>query len=149
MARRHPRSLLVAAGCIVLAMPVASQPADLRMGGWNVTMAMAMPGQAPRTSELKTCVTREDVDSLRMFNPEESCKLSQVQRSAQRLSAHQTCKRPDGGTSESDFEVRFDGPAAYAMSSTMRPGTGKGAGSTIKLEMTGRWAQASCKGFDD
>jgi hypothetical protein len=129
-------------------MPARAQPADLRLGGWNVTMTMTVVGQPPHTSQLKTCVTKEDVDSLRMFNPEEGCKLSQTQRSAQRVSAKQTCKRGDGGTSEGDFDVRFDGAAAYTMTAMMRH-SGKGAPPDGRLEMKGRWAQASCKGFDD
>ena len=147
MARRH-RIALAFAVCLSYAGLAASQPADLKQGGWNVSMTMALPGQPPRASQLKTCVTKEDIDSLRLFNPDENCKVTQLQRSAQRVSGKQTCRRPDGGTSEGEMDVRFDGPGAYTMTIVSRQSV-KGTPGEMRIEAKGRWAQVSCKGYDD
>jgi hypothetical protein len=139
---------VAAATAVALAGAAWSQPSDLRLGGWNTTLSMTLPGKAPSSSQLKTCVTKEDVESLRLFNPDENCKVMQVQRSPQRVSGKQVCRRPDGGTSEGEIDVRFDGPAAFTMTAVSRQ-SGKGVPAEVRMEMKARWAQASCKGFDD
>lgn len=136
----------LAMGALVLPLAIAAQTPNLRPGGYEVTMSVAVGGAASRTSKLKVCVTREDLASMKAFEKDEDCKYQFATRSATRVTGSTVCNM--GGTqSKGEFEIQFPTPESYVMTGGNRV-AGK-PGSDSRIELKGRWASASCDGYDD
>jgi Protein of unknown function (DUF3617) len=127
---------------IAAAVIAASSPAqslNVRLGGWDMTMTAEIKG-APRVNKFKTCLTKEDIDSNRAFQKDDDCTNKLTTRTATRWVGTTVCKgdQPSTGT----FEIEARNPETIAMKATKTPGN-------VVVEMSGRWASASCKGYED
>jgi hypothetical protein len=132
------------AGVLVGAAAGASaQALNVRTGGWDLTVKMSFGGQL-REHRFKTCVTKEDLDSARAFQKDDDdCTHKLTTRSATRWAGSVTCggEHPSKGT----FDITAISPESITMKST-REAAKQGSGS---IEMTGRFASASCMGYED
>jgi hypothetical protein len=165
---------LLAILCATLPLAVQAVPLAVRTGGWEMTVTTSVGGAAqlppsltpeqkarleeafkkraaaPRTNQFKSCVTKEDLDSERAFQKDEDCRYTISTRSATRWAGTAVC-RHDDTSSQADFDIQAKGAESIVMTMNSRvaqKGNAKGP-SEIRMEMTGRWASPSCKGYDD
>lgn len=137
-----------AAALLLLLLPLAAsaQTPNLRTGGYDVAMSVSVGGAPPRLTRYKTCVTKEDLASLKAFAKDEDCKYQFGTRSATRISGSTVCNI--GGTQgKGEFDIQFPTPESYVMTSSNRVG-GQPA-SDSRFELKGRWASPNCVGYDD
>jgi len=120
-------------------------PINLRTGGWDTLMTTTVNGKT-QVSKLKTCVTKEDLESLRTFEKDEDCKYTWTSRTASRITGTTRCT-VEGKTREGEIDVQIAGTESYQMTGGMKI-SGKVDGA-VRFEMKSRWASASCKGYDD
>jgi hypothetical protein len=125
----------------------SAQALNLRAGGWNMTMSMAMGGGAPRVTPLKTCITKEELDSDQALQKDESCVRKLTVRTPTRLAGTMSCKN-EAGQVQGTFEIVAVAPDSVHLT-TVSKGKGPQGNIDMRLEMKGRWASASCKGYDD
>jgi len=99
----------------------------------------------PRTHNAKTCLTKADLAEMAK-GPDDSgdCKYSNVKVSSTRWEADMAC---GGGRTG---RAVLNAPSSDRVTGTviMRIPTSKGDGKST-MELSGRWASASCKGYDD
>jgi hypothetical protein len=140
-------SLVVAAVSMACVGQPSAQgvPINLRMGGWDTVMTTTVNGKT-QVSKFKTCVTKEDLESLRTFEKDEDCKYRWSSRTASRITGTTRCT-VDGKTREGEIDVQIAGPESYQMTGGMK--ISDKADGAVRFEMKARWANASCKGYDD
>jgi Protein of unknown function (DUF3617) len=170
---KTPRFLfccVAALGALVTNAAPAADALQLKLGGWNTTYKTqsSMPGLPPgfesmpaeqrakmeaalrkawqpRTHQSKTCLTKADLAQM-VKDPDGDgkCKYSKVTRSPERYEADMVCDEGRSG------HVLFEAPALDKVIGkiVMHMPTSKGEGTTT-IDITGQWAQASCKGHDD
>jgi hypothetical protein len=105
---------------------------------------------SPRTLKSKTCVTKEDLDSEQAFQKDEDCTYTIKTRSASRWAGTALCKR-ESETWQGEFDIQAKGRESIAMTMNSKISSKGGAkGLTeVHMELTGRWASPSCKGYED
>jgi Protein of unknown function (DUF3617) len=148
----------------------AAQMPNIKTGGWNTTTkrrgtlpglllalqdappdvrarlepAMRKAWEEPRTNSFKGCVTRADLaDWAKHSGADDDCTYSNVKTSATSWEADAVCA--EGRTGH--FRVETPTPERIIGRMVMKVPTTKGPG-TVNIEFDGRWASASCKGFD-
>lgn len=132
--------------CALVPLATAAQTPNLRPGGYEVTMSVAVGGAPSRTSKLKVCVSKEDLASLKAFEKDEDCKYQFATRTATRITGSTVCNM-GAAQGKGEFEIQFPTPETYAMTGSNRV-VGK-PGSDSRIELKGRWASPSCVGYDD
>jgi hypothetical protein len=134
---------------LVAASPWAgAQPLNIRPGGWDITMSVAINGGAPKVSPIKSCVTKEDLERDQAFQKDEDCSYKISARSPTRFAGAVTCKN-DSMQTRGEFEVVAASPETIVMKTSTKGSSAKGGSVDARMEMKGRWASASCKGYDD
>ena len=132
----------------VAASPWAgAQSLNVRPGGWDMTMSVSMGGAGPRVTPLKTCVTKEELETDQAFQKDESCVQKLSERTAVRYAGTASCKS-SAGQSQGTFEIVAKTPETVQMT-TVSKGKGPQGNFDMRMEIKGRWASASCKGYDD
>jgi hypothetical protein len=125
-----------------------AQSLDIRPGGWNLTMSLSINGAAPRVSPLKSCVTKEELQRDQAFQQDNDCIRKISARTPSRIVGTMTC-RSDDMQMQGEFEMVAASPESVMMKTTTK-GIGKAVGTIeSRMEIKGRWASASCKGYDD
>jgi hypothetical protein len=126
-----------------------AQSLNVKAGGWDMKMTMTGgPPGAPREMAYKTCVTKEDLDRASAFQKDDDCTYSVKAATAARWAGTMNCKREDGATT-GEFDIQAKSPDTILMTASAKPvRAGKGPGE-MRMEVTGRWASASCKGYED
>ena len=122
--------------------PAAAQPMNLRTGGWDLVVK-DLSGPQPVEIRTRLCLKREDIDSGAVFrhNPDaENCKTTIGARTPTRITYTIVCSGAEA--SRSTFELVAPTPETM----TIRART-EGAGQAT-VEVTGRFANASCVGYD-
>jgi hypothetical protein len=136
------RHICIALLLSALAGTAAAQVLNVRTGGWDLTVKSNSGGEAMEV-KTRTCLKKEDLDAGAVFKKNEdamNCKTTFVVRSATRLSYTVVCTGADA--SRSTMEISAPTPETM----TIRAKTeGAGAGT---VEATGRFASASCAGYD-
>jgi hypothetical protein len=136
-------------GILVAASPwVAAQPLNIRPGGWDLTLSVAVNGGAPKASPIKSCVTKEDLERDQAFQKDEDCSYKISARSPTRFAGAVSCKNDDMQT-RGEFEVVAASPETIVMKTAAKGSSAKGGAVQTRMELKGRWASASCKGYDD
>jgi len=131
-----------AAALMVAAGATQAQALAVKPGGWNLhVVPTGTPGARPFDS--KSCVTTEELQSLRAFQKDDDCKDTIKSSTSSRWAGSAVCD----GKMRGEFEIVAKGDDQIAMTLSMEGAGGKSA--LRRMEMTGRWAGASCKGFDD
>lgn len=163
---------LVAMSAWPLAAPAQSM--NVKAGGWETTyttradlpgmplemekmMERLTPAQRAKseaqfreswnqTSMAKTCLTKSDLAEMAKGPDDDnsSCKRANVKVSSTRWEADMNCEHGRSG------HAVFNAPSSNKVSGNivMRMPTSKGDGKTT-IEISARWASASCKGYDD
>jgi hypothetical protein len=170
MIRRALPVVLVAAAACVTAQTVSAQAIAVKTGGWEMTYKMQadMPGLPPelekmapaqrtkmeaalreswkpRTHNAKTCLTKADLAEMAKGpDDSESCKYSNLKISSTRWEGDMTC----AGGRTGRAVLNAPSPDRVNGTVTMRIPTSKGEGKST-MELSGRWASASCKGYED
>jgi hypothetical protein len=125
-----------------------AQALNVRLGGWDMTMSLAMNGGAPKVSPYKTCLTKEDLEGAGAFQKDESCTYKISARTPTRMAGTSSCKN-DQGQTRGDFEIVAASPETIVMKTASKGSIAKGGAVDMRMEVKGRWASASCKGYDD
>jgi len=134
---------------LVAASPWASaQPLNVRPGGWDMTVSVSINGGAPKVSPIKSCVTKEDLERDQAFQKDEDCSYKISARSSTRFAGAVSCKN-DSMQTRGEFEVVAASPETIVMKTATKGSSAKGGTVDSRMEMRGRWASASCKGYDD
>jgi hypothetical protein len=131
--------VLIGIAAAFIAASSSAQSLNVRLGGWDMTMTADIKG-APRVSKFKTCVTKEDIDSSRAFQKDEDCTNKLTTRTATRWVGTTVCTGDHPSTST--FEIEARNPETIAVKTTKAPGN-------VVVEFAGRWASASCKGYEE
>ena len=148
MVRRTLSPAPWAAVCFALAMPaIHAQTLNLRPGGWDLTMSVTTGGAAARVSPLKSCVTKEELEKDQAFQKDEGCVQKLSERTPTRYAGTMCCKSTSG-QSQGTFEIVARTPETVLMTTSVK-GKGPQGNFDIRTEIKGRWASASCKGYDD
>ena len=112
----------------------------------------SMQGRSGRTDSrtYKTCVTKEDLESGQGLTPDDDdddakCVFKVITNTRTKLEQERTCASPPS-TTKARFEAK---DAEHFIGVIERTGTGSGGPGNVRVELAGRWASASCKGFDD
>lgn len=168
--RRAVAALALAAVPWLAPWTAQAQAIAVKTGGWDMTYKTQtdMPGLPPelekmapaqrakmeaalreswkpRSHAAKTCLTKADLAQMAKGPDDEGgCKYSNVKVSSSRWEGDVTC---GGGRTG---RAVLDAPSPDRVNGTviMRIPTSKGDGKST-MELSGRWASASCKGFDD
>ncbi len=122
---------------------VGAQVLNLRPGGWDITVKERSGGGAVMATT-KTCLTKEDLDIGAVFRKNEDaegCKTTLGVRSTTRVTGTIVCTGSDA--SRSTYEIVAHTPETMTMK-TRTEGADSGT-----VEVTGRFASASCKGYDN
>jgi hypothetical protein len=125
-----------------------AQALNLRPGGWDMTMSLATNGSAPKVSPFKTCVTNEDLERGRTFQKDEDCTYTTSARTPTRTAGTASCKN-DQGQTRGDFEIVAASPETVVVKIASSSSSTKGGAVETRMELKGRWASASCQGYDD
>lgn len=125
-----------------------AQALNVRPGGWDMTMSLATNGGAPKVSPFKTCVTKEDLARDQAFQKDEDCTNKISTRTPTRMAGTASCKN-DQGQTRGDFEIVAASPETIVMTTTSKGSSTRGGSVETRMELKGRWASASCKGYDD
>jgi hypothetical protein len=148
---------------------------NVKTGGWEITTRTTLqnsslsPGAAnlppekraaiekalqersgkSNTRTHKTCVTREDLDSGQGFkgddDEEGKCTVKVIANTRNRIEQELTCSSPPSKT-RAVFEAK---DAEHMVGVIERSSDGSKGPGSARIEMSGRWVSASCKGFDD
>ena len=143
---------------------------SLKLGGWDATYKTQVDGASlpasvekmppaqrakmeavlreawkPRTRVHKTCLTKADLQEMAKGpDSDDECKYNKLRKSANGWEADMKCS--DGRTGHAVFEAtsaeRYSGHIVQQLPA------GKGRG-TLNVDISARWASASCKGYDD
>ncbi len=124
--------VIAAAACAT----AVADPLAIKPGGWNMHVVVA----GGKAFDAKSCVTKEDLQLLRAMG-DDDCKYTVKSSSSSRLAGTSVC----AGKTRGEFEINAKSTEQVAMTITSVDGKGVARG----VEITGRWASASCKGFDD
>jgi hypothetical protein len=73
------------------------------------------------------------------------CALKVITNTRTKLEQERTCASPSS-TTKARFEAK---DAEHFIGAIERTGTGSGGPGNVRVELAGRWASASCKGFVD
>jgi hypothetical protein len=133
--------------CVWLSPWASAQALNLRPGGWDISMSLAMGGAAPEVSALKSCVTKEELESDNALQKDESCTRKLTARSPTRYAGTVSCK-DKAFQSQGTFEIVASSRESFVMTNSVK-GTGPKGHIDMRMEMKGRWASASCQGYDD
>lgn len=164
------RSLMTCALALAAcsALPARAQTLNLKTGGWQ--SSYKVEGQMQRLPEsiekmppaqraqmeaamrdiqkgrtYKVCLTKQDLaDMARDPDGDETCKHSNVKRSASVYEADMSC--PEGRSGHVRLEALSSEKVAGVMTQKMSGRSGQGQ---LRMEFSARWASASCKGYDD
>lgn len=134
------RNAWIATLLAATAVPAVAQVLNLRTGGWDLT-SKDKSGVEIKT---KMCLTKEDLDAGEAFRKNEdaeNCKTTPGVRTATRLTATIVCTGNE--PSRSTFELVASSPVTMTIKSRT-----EGADSGT-VEVTGRFASASCKGYEN
>jgi Protein of unknown function (DUF3617) len=126
----------------------SAQALNVRAGAWDMTMSLAINGGAPKVSPLKSCVTKEDLERDQAFQKDEDCSYKISARTPTRLAGTATCKN-DQMQSRGEFEIVAASPETIVMKVASKGSNAKGGAVETRMELKGRWASPSCKGYDD
>jgi hypothetical protein len=149
---------------------VSAQALAVKTGGWEMTYKTQsdMPGMPPevekmapaqrtkteaalreawkpRTATAKTCLTKTDLAEMAKGQDDSGdCKYSNVKVTGTRWEADMACGNGRTG------RTVLNASSSDRVSGTviMRIPTSKGDGKST-MEISGRWASASCKGYED
>lgn len=147
-----------------------AQELKLKTGGWQTTYKMQgqmqrlpesiekMPPEqrakmeaamqramAPKERVHKTCLTKDDLAQMaRDPDGDGQCKYSNVKRSASLYEADMTC--PEGRKGHIRVEAQSSERVSGTVTQSLSGASGQGQ---HRMEFSGRWASASCKGYDD
>ncbi|RZU02505.1 DUF3617 domain-containing protein [Rivibacter subsaxonicus] len=143
---KHSSWIAMAALLLSLAPTALAQAPNLRPGGWEQTLTISAGGGAQRVTKLKSCITKEDLASMRTFEKDENCKNQYTTRSAARIAGSQVCVH-GGQQRKGEFDIQFQSPESYLMTAGSRV-VGEPA-SEMRMEMKARWASPNCTGYDD
>lgn len=124
-----------------------AQALNVRAGGWDMTMSLAINGGTPKVNPFKSCVTKEDLARDQAFQKDEDCSYKISARTPTRMAGTVTCKN-DQGQTRGDFEIVAASPETIVMKTTSKGSGTKGGAVETRMEFKGRWASASCKGYD-
>lgn len=119
-----------------------AQVLNLRPGGWDLTVKDKSGGETNQVTT-KICLTKEDLDIGAVFRKNEDaegCKTTLGVRSPARVTGTIVCTGSDA--SRSTYEIVAHTPETMTMKTRTE---GEGAGT---VEVTGRFASPSCKGYD-
>ena len=141
------RRLALPLALVILSPGAQAQTLNLRPGGWDLTMSVAMGGAAARVSQLKSCVTKEELEKDQAFQKDEGCVQKLSERTPTRYAGTMSCKST-AGQSQGTFEIVARTPETVLMTTSVK-GKGPQGNFDIRTEIKGRWASASCKGYDD
>lgn len=133
---------------LALAAGAGAEPLKVRPGGWDMTMSVSINGGAPKIHPLKSCVTKEDLERDQAFQKDEDCEHKISARTSTRLAGTVSCKS-DGVQSRGEFEVLASTPESITLKMSSKGSTPKSGTVESRTEVKGRWASASCKGYDD
>jgi hypothetical protein len=136
-------AILVAASSSAFA-----QSLNVRPGGWDMTMSVAINGAAPKVAPIKSCVTKADLARDQAFQKDEDCSYKISARTPTRFAGTVSCKNENMQT-RGEFEIVAASPEVIAMKTASKGSSTKGGAMDVRMEMKGRWASASCKGYDD
>ena len=127
---------------LVLPSVASAAQIDLKTGGWEIQNVLPN-GQvgAPQ----KQCLSAEDLKNMRMFLPPESeanCTMQGDSQTKTTLEVKEICTgtRPSTLT----ISIKADNPKKFVATLTA---TANGAVQSI--QMSARWIQDSCEGFND
>jgi Protein of unknown function (DUF3617) len=151
-AQENPMPFSIRCVALVLALGVVSpwagaQALNVRPGGWDMTISVAMGGGAAKVTPLKTCVTKEELEGDHAFQKDESCTHKINARTATRVVGTMSCKT-SAGQGQGTIEIVAKTPDTVLMTTTMK-GSGPQGSIDVRTEVKGRWASASCKGYND
>jgi len=137
------RSLAGALLCVA-AFPAAAsaEQIDLKTGGWEIVSVMP-DGQVGPTQ--KECLSAEDLHNMRMFLPPDSeaaCTLQGQSQTKKTLELKEICAGPRASTLT--ISIKADNPQKFVATLTATAN-----GTTQKAQMSARWIQDSCDGFND
>jgi len=162
--------IALAAAFAAGAAAASAQALQMRIGGWEMVYqvqgsggglppgagkltpqqrakleAAMNAGARPRTSTAKVCLTKQDLEQLAR-DPEGDgrCTYSNVQRSASRWEGDMRCD--EGRTGHALFEAHGGDRVSGSVTQQIPTDTGK---RVVQMEVSGRWASASCKGYED
>lgn len=144
-----------------------AQTLNLRTGGWESTYKVE--GQVQRLPEsvekmppaqraameaamrdvrkgrsYKTCLTKQDLAAMARDPDDETCKYSNVKRSASVYEADMSCS--EGRSGHMKLEALSSEKVAGVMTQKLSGQSGQGQ---LRMEFSSRWASASCKGYED
>jgi hypothetical protein len=125
-----------------------AQPLNVRPGGWDMTMSLVVNGTSPKVTPVKSCVTKEDLERDQAFQKDEDCSYKISARTPTRFAGTVSCKNENMQT-RGEFEIVAASPEVIAMKTASKGSSTKGGAMDVRMEMKGRWASASCKGYDD
>lgn len=143
MSNQYLSRLAVAVCLDVVAGAATAQALAVKPGGWNLHIVpTGVPGARP--FDAKSCITKEELQSLRAFQKDDDCKYTVKSSTAARWAGSAVCDGKERG----EFELVAKADDQIAMTISFTDGAG-GKGALRRVETTGRWASASCKGFND
>ena len=166
------RTLVVAAALAAGALPRAAhaQAIQMKTGGWDMsyTRSAEMKGLPPglenlppekrakveaalresgkpKTEAAKVCLTKADLAEMAKGpDRDEDCRYENVKVSGTHWSGDTVCK--SGVTGHTDLDA--PSPDRVSGKSVMKIPSSKGP-SRVDLAIEGRWASASCKGYEE
>jgi Protein of unknown function (DUF3617) len=89
-------------------------------------------------TSIKTCMTKEMVESNQMPSQRGDCKATKHERSGNKLKVAFTCNNSSG-----EGEYTFTSPEAFTMKMTMHMNM-QGKQETMNMEGSGKWLGADC-----
>ena len=96
---------------------------------------------------IESCVTKEELEKDQAFQKDEGCVQKLSERTPTRYAGTMSCKST-AGQSQGTFEIVAKTPETVVLTTTAK-GKGPQGNFDIRTEIKGRWASASCKGYDD
>jgi hypothetical protein len=137
------RILAAALVCAAILPAAASaEPIDLKTGGWEIVSVMP-DGQVGSTQ--KECLSAEDLQNMRMFLPPESeanCTVQGQSQTKTTLDLKEVCAGPRPSTLT--ISIRANSPKKFVVTLTASAN-----GTTERAQMSARWIQDTCEGFNN
>ncbi len=135
------RGIWIATLLTAASLSVDAQTLNLRTGGWDLVIKDSSDGE---TVEIKTkmCLKKEDLDAdapFRRNDDAENCKTTLRTRTATRMSYIIVCTGVEA--SRSTYDITAGNPETMTIK-----GRTEGSDSGT-IEVTGRFASASCLGY--